>query len=241
MSELLIEHPIPIIDDLLKSRIGDEGRLLYLRKAITGGNTIHESDRKYLKRMQEKIWEHKAQNTKFKKKSNFENQNIMNIKNKIDNQDSPSVERPSNVYDDFESEITKIKNSLLEVKSNNSKIRDNLELLLLNREILTKDSIAVPASFSNLTKSTTSEMFDLIKDNTNFKNFSLFGIKKHDAMTFASAGLFSLWYAGYQNVIDLGPLQGITLGLSAGAAVSAGLFYKNYKKPKKSIFKNKKL
>lgn len=240
MSELLIEHPIPIIDDLLKSRIGDEGRLLYLRKAITGGNTIHESDRKYLKRMQEKIWEHKAQNTKFKKKSNFENQNIMNIKNKIDNQDSPSVERLSNVYDDFESEITKIQNSLLEVKSSNSKIRDNLELLLLNREILTKETIEAPSSFSYLSKTNTSEMFDLIKDKATFKN-SLFGIKKHEAMTFVSAGLFSLWCAGHQNVIDLGMMQGMTLGLSAGAAVSAGLFYKKYKKSKKSIFKNKNL
>ena len=65
MSELLIEHPIPIIDDLLKARIGDEGRLLYLRKAIQNGKTIHESDRKFLKRMEEKIQKIKFEKIKW--------------------------------------------------------------------------------------------------------------------------------------------------------------------------------
>ncbi len=240
MSELLIEHPIPIIDDLLKARMGDEGRLLYLRKAITNGKTIHESDRKFLKRMEEKIRKIKSEKIKSQSQPKLsENKKIPDIEN-IANIKTETKEI-TDKNPDFESEINKLKNSLLEVKNYNSKIRDNLELLLLNREMLTQSTIEKPNSFSNLTKTHTSEMFDMIKDNSTYKNFSLFGMKKHDAMTFVSAGLFSLWYAGYQNVIDLGSLQGLTLGLSAGAAVSAGLFYKKYRKSQKSIFKNKKL
>ena len=51
MSELLIEHPVVFIEDLLKLGIGDEGRLLYLRKAITNGKTVYDSDKKFLKKM----------------------------------------------------------------------------------------------------------------------------------------------------------------------------------------------
>ena len=48
-------------------------------------------------------------------------------------------------------------------------------------------------------------------------------------MAYASAGLFTLWYAGFQNMIDLGPMQNITLGLSAGAATLSFIFYKQKK------------
>ena len=231
----------PIIDDLLKLQLGDEGRLLYLRKAIKNGKTIHESDRKFLKRMEEKIRKIKFEKIKSQSQPKLsENPKIPDIEN-IPNTTFEKITESVETSQDFESEITRLKNSILEVKNHNSKIRDNLELLILNREMLTQSTIEKPNSFSNLAKTHTSEMFELIKENPTYKNFSLFGMKKHDAMTFVSAGLFSLWYAGYQNVIDLGPLQGLTLGLSAGAAVSAGLFYKNYKKSEKSLFKNKKL
>ena len=240
MSELLIEHPIPIIDDLLKLRIGDEGRLLYLRRAITNGKTIHESDRKFLKKMEEKIRKFKSEKISLKSKKELSlTQKIPDIEARI-NSTSVGIKDTVQINNDFESEIAKIKNSILEVKNSTSKIRDNLELLIINREILTKSTIEKPHSFSNLTQTYTSDMFDLIKDNPLYKNLSIFGMKKHDVMTFASAGLFALWYAGYQNVIDLGPFQGLTLGLSAGAAMTAGIFYNNYKKSQKFLFKNKK-
>jgi len=44
--------------------------------------------------------------------------------------------------------------------------------------------------------------------------------------------LFSLWWAGFQNLIDLGSLQGLLLGFSAGSATAAGLFYKKEKNVK---------
>ena len=52
MSELLIEHPVLVVEELLKLGMGDEGRLLYLRNAITRGTIIHNSDKKFLKKMQ---------------------------------------------------------------------------------------------------------------------------------------------------------------------------------------------
>ena len=235
MSEQLVEHPIPLIDNLLKSRIGDEGRLLYLRKAITGGKIIHDSDKKFLKKMQKKIQQTTAKEN-FSKTTVSSNLKNNSYKNKVQNLPS-SIHDVTSEGDNFQSEISKIQNSLSEVKTENSKISDNLELLFLNRNILETKPVET-TTFSKLTKNNTSEMFDLIKENTPLKKFSFFGIKKYHAMAFLSAGLFSIWYAGYQNLIDAGPVHGITLGFSAGAAASAGLFYKNRKK---QIFANKKL
>ena len=52
MSELVIEHPISLIENLLKTGKGDKGRLLYLKNAIKNGKIIYESDRRYLHSMQ---------------------------------------------------------------------------------------------------------------------------------------------------------------------------------------------
>ena len=57
MSESIIDHPIVIIDKLLKMGKGDKGRLLYLKKALINGKTIYESDKKYLKQMQKELSE----------------------------------------------------------------------------------------------------------------------------------------------------------------------------------------
>jgi hypothetical protein len=54
-------------------------------------------------------------------------------------------------------------------------------------------------------------------------------------MAFASAGLFALWFAGYQNMIEMDPLPSVALGLSAGAALSAGIFYKLQKTSPKEL------
>ena len=241
MSEVLIEHPIPVIDQLLKLRMGDEGRLLYLRKAITTGKTIHESDKNYLKKMEEKIKNLKSNKTNSNSSTELKNNKGSSVDDKNPKQFLKENKPNSDIYNDFDNELNKIKNSILEVQNNNEKIQDNLQLLILNREVVSLSTIEKTDSFSNLSKTYTSEMFDSITNNPVYKNLSFFGIKKHDALTYASAGLFALWYTGYQNVIDLGGFQGVILGLSAGAAVSAGLSYKKYRKSKKQKTEDKKL
>jgi hypothetical protein len=52
---MLIEHPVVVIENLLKLNIGDEGRLLYLRKAITNGQIIYNSDKEFLKKMEKEL------------------------------------------------------------------------------------------------------------------------------------------------------------------------------------------
>ena len=236
MSELVIEHPIPLIENLLKAGKGDEGRLLYLRKALKNGKVIYESDKNYLYSMQkeyseilftENTSEKKSQNISVPKKLSKE---IKNKSTKTQRKTSQTKE----TFDSFEFELETIKGSLQDLKTKESKIKDNLEFLSMNREILTQTTIDRSnsfGSFSNLPKTTPSDLFELIKNTPTMEKTKI-GIKKHDVMAYVSAGLFSLWFVGYSNLIDLGVFQGLSLGFSAGAAVSAGLFYRKLKSEK---------
>lgn len=236
MSELVIEHPIPLIENLLKAGKGDEGRLLYLRKALKNGKVIYESDKNYLYSMQkeyseilftENTSEKQSQNISVPKKLSKE---IKNNSTKTQQKISQTKE----TFDSFEFELETIKGSLQDLKTKESKIKDNLEFLSMNREILTQTTIDRSnsfGSFSNLPKTTPSDLFELIKNTPTMEKTKI-GIKKHDVMAYVSAGLFSLWFVGYSNLIDLGVFQGLSLGFSAGAAVSAGLFYRKLKSEK---------
>ena len=244
MSELLIEHPVVVIEDLLKLGIGDEGRLLYLRKAITNGKTVYDSDKKFLKRMYMELDEIKSESSdkQYDKSQSDHSGNKTNIisKNKY------KILKPEENYSDyknsqsadFDSGITKIRTLIGELKKSDSRLMDNLELLLISREISSQTTIDKSnsfGSFSNLSNTNNADLFDLIKNNPISKNSQLFGIKKYNVMAFASAGLFALWFAGYQNMIDMGTLPSAALGLSAGAALSAGIFYKLKKTSKKEL------
>lgn len=234
MSELIVEHPISLIENLLKEGKGDKGRLLYLKNAIKNGKTIYESDQKYLHVMQNTYSEllikknpslNLSQNNSLipKFSSEIKSKSVKKIKESTQNK---------NLLNSFEIELETIQNSLSDLKTKESKIKDNLELLSINREILSQEKIDKSnsfGSFSNLSNATSSDLFDLIKVSPKEKIPPKFKIKKHDAMIYASAGLFSIWFAGYQNLIDLGVFQGLSLGFSAGAAISAGFFYKNKK------------
>jgi hypothetical protein len=236
LSELVIEHPIPLIENLLKAGKGDEGRLLYLRKALKSGKVIYESDKNYLYSMQkeyseilftENTSEKQSQNISVPKKLSKE---IKNKSTKTQRKTSQTKE----TFDSFEFELETIKGSLQDLKTKESKIKDNLEFLSMNREILTQTTIDRSnsfGSFSNLPKTTPSDLFELIKNTPTMEKTKI-GIKKHDVMAYVSAGLFSLWFVGYSNLIDLGVFQGLSLGFSAGAAVSAGLFYRKLKSEK---------
>lgn len=241
MSELLIEHPVLVVEELLKLGMGDEGRLLYLRNAITRGSIIHNSDKQYLKKMEHKLDQIKsAKSDKPHYASQFDykqSQTIMSPENKftffkqesfyIDNKNKPSPE--------IDSGILKIKNLIAELKKSESKLVDNMNLLLISREVSSQkevDNTISTNSFSNSLKNHNADLFALLKDNPVVEN-KVSGIKKHNVLTAASAGLFALWFASYQNMIDIGALESLSFGLSAGLAVSAGIFYKRYKNSKK--------
>lgn len=242
---MLIEHPIVVVEELLKLNIGDEGRLLYLRKAITKGQTIYHSDKEFLKRMLIELDEVKSEKIIKLEKSNdaikldSRDNNPFDKKNKSNSLKTNkgfSKEKNYEIKNNFEFEIQSIQNSISELKSKNSKIKDNLGLLFLSHKKskqIKNSKLNNLGSFSNLTKSSSSNLFSLFKNNSILKNSWIFEVKKHTFFVYMSTGLFVLWFIGFQNLIDLGSLQNFSLALSAGSATAAFRFYKKQKNSKK--------
>ena len=178
MSEVLVEHPVLFIENLLKLGIGDEGRLLYLRNAMAKGANIHDSDKKFLKKMEHEINESEGLNSE-KPYDNFES-------NYLKSKDNSSSEKESQIFNQKEnysnekknsfkgndSGIQKIQNLLTELKESDSKLMDNLELLLISHEVSSQLGIENSFdSFPNFLKSKNSELFDLLKKNLKLKKF----------------------------------------------------------------------
>jgi hypothetical protein len=159
LSEILIAHPVVVIEKLLKLNMGDEGRLLYLRKAITKGQIIYKSDKEFLKRMQMELDVVKSAKTEDLDTSN----------------NAFSENKNRGISNRFESEITLIQNSISELKHKDSKIKDNLELLSLSREVssqITIDKSNSFGSFSNLIKNSNADLFSLLTNNPISKKIS---------------------------------------------------------------------
>jgi hypothetical protein len=158
---MLIEHPVVVIEHLLKLNIGDEGRLLYLRKAITNGQIIYNSDKEFLKKMEKEL----------ELVNSVREKNLDKTKNGI------SEKKNNDVSNSFEISINSIQNSISELKTKDSKIKDNLELLLLSREVSTQidiDKANSFGSFSKLTKNSNSDLFSLLKKNPISEKISKF-------------------------------------------------------------------
>jgi hypothetical protein len=185
MSEMLIDHPVVVIETLLKLKIGDEGRLLYLRKAITNGQIIYDSDKEFLKKMQTKL--DLINSKKNITSDNSNNESVFNhdVKNKVFENNSKLITSKKELVKKeelasskiLELEIATIQNSISDLKNKDSKIKDNLELLLINREIITQyeiDKANSFGSFSDLAKTKDSDLFSLIKDNPVSKKISNF-------------------------------------------------------------------
>jgi len=249
---MLIEHPISVIDDLLKLGIGDKGRLVYLKNAIKNGNKVYDSDKEFLKKMQNQLDKIKSvkSSRSFEGYENHQTFLTDDIKlSRLEEKFQRLKIKENNFADkiyqsSIDSGINKIKRLMGELKTNNSRLMDNLELLTssdsnlmyklellrINREIASgvktveSDSVNDFVSYNN-----EANLSGYAKNKPTFENSILSKIKKHDLMIFASAGLFTIWYADYQNLIDIGWLSNIAFGLAAGAAVSAVLFYKKYK------------
>ena len=236
MNESIIEHPISKIDFLLKMGKGDKGRLLYLKKALINGKTIYESDKKYLKQIQIEIPENgdfsnDSKSFKDQTKNNLNQKNFLTSNNSKVNQSSIH----SNDKEQIENAngIQSIQSLLEDIKNKDSKINDSLELLVVNRQFFSDGLKPAHSSFVNdadISKELNSDLFGSVNQRNRLEQFHFFGLKKHDLMLYASAGTFSLWFSSFMNLVDLGPMKGLVLGLSAGSAVAAGLYFKRYKK-----------
>ena len=231
-----MEHPILVIENLLKMKIGDKGRLLYLRNYIKKGKPLYDSDKKFLNRMQIELEQRTSESfdDSFQNNSSESSMNTSSDLLESSNRNfSESISTEKKVQSSKgNSEISKIQNLMDKLKKSESRLADNYELLLISRENLPKQKIEISNSIessSDISKNTV-DVSSLLKNNLEQKPSKSFKIKKHDLMAYASAGLFTLWYASFQNMIDLGPFQNITLGLSAGAVAATIMFYRQQKK-----------
>lgn len=235
---MLIDHPIIFIEKLLKFGLGDKDRLLYLRNYIKSGKPLYDSDKNFLNILQMKLDEKEYFNEddsidSFKPNFKFENTSgFSEFKNNVSKPEEYYSSDKNNSFSKGDSGILKIQNSINELQKSNSKLKDNLELILISRNNSSTpkvEKLTPIVSSAKIIKNNISDSIPAFKNNSNSKNVKIVGIKKHDIMAYTSAGLFSLWYAGFQNIVDLGPFQSISLGLAAAAAVSAGIFYKQQK------------
>lgn len=248
---MLIEHPIAVINELLKLGIGDKGRLDYLKNAIKNGKKIYDSDKEFLKNMQNELEQIKfGKSTSYEKESgNYQKDyhNISNLEGRYINSQNENNHRVDKINSESDSGVDKIQFLITELKKNNSRLMDNLnlltttdsdlmyklELLRINREIVSQYKIKNSESSNkifNLPKNNNARLIEPVKNTPELFNSKLHKIKKHQVMIYASAGFLSLWYADFQNLIDLGAFRNIAVGLAAGAAVAAALFYKKQKK-----------
>jgi len=175
---VLVDHPVLFVENLLKLGIGDKGRLLYLRNALTKGTIIHDSDKKFLKKMQHEL--DKSRGIKLElphdDASNYliKNSSPTKMESKVSNQKENYVyEKNKDLTERNLGDLT-IQNLLSELKQRESKLMDNLELLLISHDGLSQPEIENSNSFDRvpkLLKNKNSEWFDSVKKNLKFKKF----------------------------------------------------------------------
>jgi len=136
----VIDHPILLVENLLKLGKGDKGRLLSLRNSLKNGKTIYDSDKKYLYTMQLNLNPIiQSKHSQFEKNDfNSSDSSMFTFpKNKTSSKISKTnnLNKNNDFFNSMDTEIKSICNSIIDIKTKESKIRDNLELLLINREI----------------------------------------------------------------------------------------------------------
>jgi hypothetical protein len=254
MSEILIDDPMTTVNTLLKLQIGDEGRLLYLRNALKNGKVIFNSDKRFLRNMQEKLDQiHKkplklqnistARIITQKKLSEF-NSNRSDFTNRIHNltqtdreeQNKKILENQIQIPD-LEKILLGLSNSITELKKTQSQILTNLEILMSGNQNFTKTQQNFNDIISeNMNKKNVKNKFATKKDMTyeEFINDGMISNKsktfpKHkisDVLAWVTSGLFVVWFASFLKLIDIDPFQNIFLGSATGLAVCVAISHK---------------
>jgi len=248
MNEILIDDPMTTVNMLLKLQIGDEGRLLYLKNALKNGKVIFNSDKMFLRRMQEKLDQSykkasKSQNISTariitQKKLSEYNSNRSDFTSKILNLSEYNQEQKNkNIYEnqipDLEKILLGLSNSITELKKTQSQILTNLEILLNNNSSVRSNQSFNEIITDNINKKNAKNkfakkneiQFEEFFENNQFLNKSK-GASNHkisDILAWLTSGIFIVWFASFLNLIDIGPFQNIFLGLAAGLAVCIGI------------------
>ena len=255
MSEILIDNPMTTVNMLLKLHIGDEGRLLYLRNALKNGKVIFNSDKMFLRRMQEKLdqmyqKQSRSQNIPAarlvtQKTLSEYNSNRSDFTIRKYNLSQPNQEyKDKNIFEnqkqvpDLEKILFDLSDSITELKKTQSKILTDIEIMMDNY----KNFVRYNQSFNqiitdNINKKNSRNKFpkDDVKTEEFFKNRlfttrSSHNFKISDIMAWLTSGLFIVWFASFLNLIDIDPFQNLFLGLSVGSAVGIGISHKLQKK-----------
>jgi len=248
MNEVLIDDPMTTVNMLLKLQIGDEGRLLYLKNALKNGKVIFNSDKMFLRRMQEKLDQSYKRTSKLQnistarivtqKKLSEYNSNRSDFTSKIHNlSESNQEQKNKNIFEnqipDLEKILLGLSNSITELKKTQSQILTNLEILMNNNtsargnqsfdEIIT-DNINKKNTRNKFPKKNENQ-FEAFFENNRILNKSK-GSSNHkisDILAWLTSGVFIVWFASFLNLIDIGPFQNIFLGLAASLAVCIGI------------------
>jgi hypothetical protein len=254
MSEVLIDDPMTTVNTLLKLQIGDEGRLLYLRNALKNGKVIFNSDKRFLRSMQEKLdqipkRQSKPQNISTarvvtQKRLSEYNSNRSDFANKIYNlpqdyqeqQNSKKIENQTQVPD-LEKILLGMSNSITELKKTQSQILTNLEILMNDHQNSPKSNQSFNEIIvDNLNKKNVKNKFTE-KNDMKYKEFfgdrlisnksrAFSNHKISDVLAWVTSGLFVVWFASFLKLIDIDPFQNLFLGLAAGLAVCVAVSHK---------------
>lgn len=248
MNEVLIDDPMTTVNMLLKLQIGDEGRLLYLKNALKNGKVIFNSDKMFLRRMQEKLDQSYKRTSKLQnisttrivtqKKLSEYNSNRSDFTSKIHNlSESNQEQKNKNIFEnqipDIEKILLGLSNSITELKKTQSQILTNLEILMNNNTSARGNQSFDEIITDNINKKNTRNKFAK-KNDTQFEAFfennrilnKSNGASNHkisDILAWLTSGVFIVWFASFLNLIDMGPFQNIFLGLAASLAVCIGI------------------
>jgi len=254
MSEILIDDPMTTVNTLLKLQIGDEGRLLYLRNALKNGKVIFNSDKRFLRNMQEKLDQihkkpSKLQNISTarivtqKKLSEFNsNRSDFNYRIHTMSQTNSDEQNKKNLQNqtpipDLEKILLGLSNSITELKKTQSQILTNLEIIMNNNQKSTKIQQNFNEIISdNMNKKNVKNKFAK-KNDVEYEEFFKEGqilnksktFPKHkisDVLAWITSGLFVVWFASFLKIIDVEPFQNLFLGLAAGLAVCVVISHK---------------
>ncbi len=253
MSEVLIDDPMTTVNMLLKLQIGDEGRLLYLRNALKNGKVIFNSDKRFLRTMQEKLDQMHRKQSKLQnistarvvtqKRLSEYNSNRSDFTEKFYNlpqtnqekQNKKNFENQTQIPD-LEKMLLGLSNSITELKKTQSQILTNLEILMNGNQNSVKSNQHFNEIITdNLNKKNVQNKFaqkkdmkyEFFEDKLISNKSRMFSSRKiSDILAWVTSGLFVVWFASFLKLIDIDPFQNLFLGLAAGLAVCVAISHK---------------
>lgn len=186
--------------------------MLYLKKTVQNNLPIYESDKKFLKiirtKVNEKTKRYRIAPNKFRLDTEGKKKNLKQISsNLIQN---TSVQNSEKILFAMMQEMHELKKRQLRMTE---------QLQLINTQLLSP-------------RNKTHDQYKLKNEKKDYnpKKYSSFLERYSKIMIWGAAGLSVVWYAGIMNVINIGFLKDVSLGISIGLTAGIVFFYKVRKK-----------